>query len=79
MTRPPCFDEATRTDCPKRHVGCRTDCPEWQAWEKVHAEETEAIRNKRDEYDRVENFLSNQNRRVQMATRRERMRRYRRQ
>ena len=79
MTRPPCFDEATRTDCTKRHVGCRADCPEWHAWEKVHAEETEAIRNKRDEYDRVENFLSNQNKRVQMATRRERMRRYRRQ
>lgn len=79
MTRPPCFDEATRTDCPKRHVGCRADCPEWQAWEKVHAEETEAIRNKREAYDRVENFLSSQNRRVQMATRRERMRRYRRQ
>lgn len=79
MTRPPCFDEATRTDCPKRHVGCRADCPEWQAWEKVHAEETEEIRIKREAYDRVENFLSNQNRRVQMATRRERMRRYRRQ
>ena len=79
MTRPPCFDEATRTDCPKRHVGCRADCPEWQAWEKVHAEETDEIRNKREAYDRVENFLSNQNRRVQMATRRERMRRYRRQ
>lgn len=79
MTRPPCFDEATRTDCPRRCVGCRADCQEWQAWEKVHAEETEEIRNKREAYDRVENFLSNQNRRVQMATRRERMRRYRRQ
>lgn len=79
MTRPPCFDEATRTDCPKRHVGCRAECPEWQAWEKVHAEETEEIRNKREAYDSVENFLSNQNKRVQMATRRERMRRYRRQ
>lgn len=79
MIRPPCFDEATRTDCPKRCVGCRADCPEWKAWEKVHAEETEEIRIKREAYDRVENFLSNQNRRVQMATRRERMRRYRRQ
>lgn len=79
MTRPPCFDEATRTDCPRRYVGCRADCPEWQEWERVHAEETEEIRIKREAYDRVENFLSNQNRRVQMATRRERMRRYRRQ
>lgn len=79
MIRPPCFDEATRTDCPRRYVGCRADCPEWQAWEKVHAEETEEIRIKREAYDMVENFLSNQNRRVQMATRRERMRRYRRQ
>lgn len=79
MTRPPCFDEATRTDCTKRHVGCRADCPEWQAWEKVHAEETKEIRDKRDEYDRVENFLSNQNKRAQMAGKRDRMRRYRRQ
>lgn len=79
MTKSPCYDETTRTDCPKRHVGCRAECPEWQAWERVHAEETEEIRNKREAYDSVENFLSNQNRRVQMATRRERMRRYRRQ
>jgi len=79
MVKPPCYDEQTHTDCSKRRVGCKSDCPEWKEWERVHAEETEAIRNKRDEYDRVENFLSNQNRRVQMATRRERMRRYRRQ
>lgn len=79
MTKSPCYDETTRTDCPKRHVGCRAECPEWQAWERVHAEETEEIRIKREAYDRVENFLSSQNRRVQMATRRERMRRYRRQ
>lgn len=79
MVKPPCYDEQTHTDCSKRRVGCKSDCPEWQAWEKVHAEETDEIRNKREAYDRVENFLSNQNRRVQMATRRERMRRYRRQ
>ena len=78
MTKPPCYDDQTKTDCPERHVGCRADCPEWQAWEKVHAEEIETIRRKRDEYDRVENFLSNQNKRVQMATRREKARRNRR-
>ena len=78
MVKPPCYDEQTHTDCSKRRVGCKSDCPEWKEWDRVHADEIETIRRKRDEYDRVENFLSNQNKRVQMATRREKARRNRR-
>lgn len=25
----PCYDEATKTDCPRRHCGCAVDCKEW--------------------------------------------------
>lgn len=34
----PCFDEKTRTDCPRRHAGCAVNCPEWAAWEKEREE-----------------------------------------
>lgn len=34
----PCFDEKTKTDCPRRHAGCAVNCPEWAAWEKERAE-----------------------------------------
>lgn len=41
MTRPPCNDG--EHDCPNRRVGCRSGCEAWQAWEKLHAEEREAL------------------------------------
>lgn len=25
----PCYNEQTKTDCPRRHAGCAVDCPEW--------------------------------------------------
>lgn len=25
----PCYDVATKTDCPNRSVGCQTICPKW--------------------------------------------------
>lgn len=25
----PCFNTSSRTDCPRRHVGCAATCPEW--------------------------------------------------
>lgn len=34
----PCFDEKTKTDCPRRHGGCALNCPEWAAYEKERAE-----------------------------------------
>jgi hypothetical protein len=27
--RTPCYDVKTKTDCPKRKVGCRKDCKAW--------------------------------------------------
>jgi hypothetical protein len=29
-------------DCPRRVVGCRTDCTEWQEYEKAKAEQYKA-------------------------------------
>lgn len=31
----PCYDKATRTDCPDRHSGCGASCPKWAVYEKV--------------------------------------------
>lgn len=31
-------------DCPRRCVGCRTDCPDWQEHERRKAERYEAAR-----------------------------------
>lgn len=47
---PPCYDEATKTDCPRRHGGCAIDCPEWAEYVK-----------KRDEANRKRYAESNAN------------------
>lgn len=26
----PCYDTATKTDCPRRCAGCAVECPDWQ-------------------------------------------------
>lgn len=36
----PC--EKSGVDCPRRVVGCRTDCTEWQQYEKAKAEQYKA-------------------------------------
>lgn len=28
----PCYNKATKTDCPKRSVGCGENCPEWKKY-----------------------------------------------
>ena len=49
MRRPPCFNRETHTDCPKRHVGCAADCPEWATYceerDKSYEERAESSRN----------------------------------
>lgn len=34
MSKNPCYDTETRTDCPKRHGGCQLDCSEWDEYVK---------------------------------------------
>lgn len=38
---PPCYNRETHTDCPKRRVGCRSTCEEWQKFEAANADERE--------------------------------------
>ena len=54
MTRtyPPCFNRETRTDCPKRYVGCKSDCAAWHEWLAVHAEELK-LENERKRNERI--------------------------
>lgn len=35
----PCFNEETRTDCPKRCAGCAVNCPEWAKYVEERNEE----------------------------------------
>lgn len=32
--KPPCFDSVTKTDCPRRCVGCAETCPDWAEYIK---------------------------------------------
>lgn len=64
MTRPPCYDEATNTDCPRRYVGCKTGCEEWHRWLAIHAEEKGKIRREKDKCIDADSFLVNQNKRL---------------
>ena len=47
LTKPPCYDTQTRTDCPRRREDCKVDCPEWRTWTSTHEAELEAIRRER--------------------------------
>lgn len=34
----PCYDEATRTDCPRRCGGCQVGCPDWALYLEKRSE-----------------------------------------
>lgn len=44
----PCFDEATKTDCPGRHAGCAVDCPAWAEYVRARNAEYEKKRIEND-------------------------------
>ena len=64
MTRPPCYDVETRTDCPRRYVGCKAGCEEWHQWLALHAEEKDKIRREKDKCIDADSFLVDQNTRL---------------
>lgn len=72
MTRPPCYDEATNTDCPRRYVGCKAGCEEWHRWLAIHEEEKDKIRRGREKYNDIEGCMVDQTKRVNQ----DRQRRY---
>ena len=44
----PCFNEETRTDCPRRKGGCQVGCPDWAAYVKERNAEYERRREQAD-------------------------------
>ncbi len=64
MTRPPCYDHISNRDCPRRYVGCRAECEKWHEWLAIHAEEVEAARKRKQQFDDVESFLTGQGERI---------------
>lgn len=58
MTKPPCYNGGK--DCPRRVVGCRAVCEEWQAWLVIHAREAAAVREKRRVETDADGFMAGQ-------------------
>ena len=72
MTKPPCYDTDTNTDCPERHVGCKGECERWKKWIDIHAQEKDQQDRKKMEIRSVDGFLSEQTKRHDLARRKER-------
>ena len=34
----PCYNEETKTDCPRRHAGCAVGCPDWAKYSEEKQE-----------------------------------------
>lgn len=41
---PPCYDRATKTDCPKRTETCKLNCPKWAKYLEERDKEYERRR-----------------------------------
>ena len=52
------------TDCPRRCVGCKINCPEWQEWLEVHEAEKTLIRDTKQKESEVDGFLIDQKIRI---------------
>lgn len=60
FTPPPCYKD--NADCTQRHVGCRTDCVEWQKWQVIHEQEKEhkySIYHRQHDVDQFEALQGN--------------------
>jgi len=70
MTRPPCYDEETGTDCGERRVGCREGCERWAEYVAIHAMEKERIRKQKERDCDVNRFIFSRKRRALMDSKR---------
>lgn len=43
-TKPPCYNQETKTDCPRRYIGCSAECEAWHEYLIAKAEEAEERR-----------------------------------
>lgn len=39
MPKVPCYNAETKTDCPRREVGCHSHCEKWKEYEALRDEE----------------------------------------
>lgn len=39
MPKVPCYNEETKTDCPRREAGCHSHCEKWKEYEALRNEE----------------------------------------
>lgn len=39
MLKAPCYNHETKTDCPRREMGCHAHCEKWKEYEALKAEE----------------------------------------
>ena len=68
ITRPPCFDDKTNTDCPRRYIGCKAECEEWHKWLIVHTEEKAAFQKDLNKGFDADTFLVDQGKRARIDT-----------
>lgn len=64
----PCFNEETRTDCPRRCSGCAVSCPDWAAYVKERDAEYER---RKIESDVGSIMLSSRNHTMELRMRRD--------
>ena len=69
MATVPCYNNGN--DCPRRYVGCRAKCDEWNTWLAEHEAERERQRQRRTDEIVVDSFLADGWTREQNAKRRE--------
>ena len=67
MTQSPCYDEKTRTDCPRRCVGCKISCPEWAEWVTIHERERAEMHKRRRQERDADGFMIEQGKRVRLS------------
>lgn len=67
-TIPPCFNEKTRTDCPRRYIGCKATCEEWHNWLIIHEREKQETRQRIAQEREVNGFLMDQPQRIRRHT-----------
>ena len=64
MTNSPCYDVKTKTDCPRRCLGCREKCAEWAEWEIIHKAEMMEIRKKKNSEMAADAFIGERKKRI---------------
>ena len=68
--KPPC--KVDGIDCPKRYVGCKAECDDWQKWLAAHNAEMEIQRTAKKRMDDINVFEFQRSLRERRDTKRRR-------